>query len=127
MAYFDGITNFTDLQLRRIELLQNIPDEAQAINSEFMKVKDLFIGADDTSNVNNKKKIRRIKFKIEKCQEAEPYAELRGYTIYVSLPSCSIFNAKHLGSQVNLPRVLTPATMAVFLPPTAPAPIFLFT
>ena len=125
--YFSGINNLTDLQLKRIELLQNCPDEAHEINSEFMKAKDLFIGTSTKSAVQVKKKIRRIEYKIEKCQDDEPYAELRGNTIYVSLPACSIFNAEHLAGQVKLPRVLTPATMAVFLPPAAPAPIFLFT
>ena len=127
MAFFNNITNLTDLQLRRIELLQNNPDEAHVINSEFMKIKDLFINEGDVTSGINKKKIRRIKYKIEKCQDAESYAELRDNTVYVSLPVCSIFNAEHLSGQVDVPRVITPATMAVFLPPTAPAPIFLFT
>lgn len=126
MLYFKGISNLTDLQIKRIELLQNNPDEAHQINSEFMNAKDIIIGVDNKCAEQSKKKIRRIEYKIEKCQDAEPYAELRVNILYVSLPACSIFNGSHLQGQIELPRVLTSATMAVFLPPAAPAPIFIF-
>lgn len=124
--YFQGINNLTDLQIKRIELLQNNPDEATLINSEFMAIKDSIIGT-SYEPVGQVKRKRHIEFKIEKCHDADPYAELRGDVIYVSLPGCTIFNAEHLGGKVQLPRVSTPATMAVFLPPAAPVPIFKFT
>lgn len=127
MRYFQGMSNLTDLQIKRIELLQNNPDEAHQINSEFMKAKDLIIGTGNKTVESKQKKIGCIEYKIQKCQDPEPYVELRGDTIYVSLPACSIFNGEYLQGQVQLPRVSTPATMAVFLPPAAPAPIFIFT
>lgn len=58
--------------------------KAHEINSEFMKAKDLFIGA-GKNEVKNKRKIRRIKYRIKKCQDTESYAELRGDTT-TSLP-----------------------------------------
>jgi hypothetical protein len=93
-----------------------------------MKAKDLIIGSANKSSGQSKRRIRRIEYIIEKRQDPEgPGAELQGDKIYVSLPDCIIFNEQLINHNFELPRVTTPATMAVFLPPLAPAPIFKFT
>jgi hypothetical protein len=127
MFYFCGINNFTELQEKRITLLQSNPGDAARINSEFMQVKDAIIGKRNVSAGYVKKRLPRISYKVEIISDNTTYVELRGDCIYVSPPPYQAFNAEYLNGQFELPKVDTPATMAFFVPPLTPMPIYCFT
>lgn len=148
MVYFCGINNLTELQEKRIKLLQSYPDDAARINSEFMQVKDTIIGkrspgctgaqsgcrpeqlpkaTTGPEDVQERKRLPRIFYKVEIINDDKTYVELRGDCIYVSPPPHHAFNAEYLNGQIELPKVTTPATMAFFIPPITPMPIYCFT
>ena len=126
MNYFNGIKTFTELLEKRTKLLQNSPEDTQRINSEFMQAKDALIKKHDAGD-NQAQKRPRIAYKVELTQEAEPGVKLIGNCIYVSIPAYQAYNAEYMSGQIEFPKVVTPATMALFIPPLTPAPFFCFT
>ena len=126
MSYYTGINTLTDLQERRIKLLQSSPEDTCRINGEFMQAKDVLIENRNINSGQSRKKLRRIIYRVEFIQDHEPYVELRGDCICVSAPVYQIFNAEYMRGQFELPTISTPATMAVFIPPLTPAPLFCF-
>jgi len=127
MNYFQGIEDMTKLQEERILLLREKPDEISEINSEFMKKKDAMLGSVKEPDGQAKHKFRRIEYTIENKPDNDAYVKISGSSIHVSTPVSPIFNAELLGGAVMLPKVTTPATMAIFLPPVAPVPVYYFT
>ena len=127
MYYFCGINNLTALQEKRINLLQNHPSDAARINSEFMQAKDTIIGKRKTSEGQQIKRLPRITYSVEIINDDKSYAELCGNCIVISPPPYHAFNAEFLSGKFELPKVTTPATMAFFIPPLTPVPIYSFT